>query len=225
MSPNHIKYSVILLVALLSLRQVPGAELSSGTAAATNSDSGYALNYQEILKCGPNSLYMFLILCGKKSLTLEQLNGIAISTNGSSLLELRDVAKQFGVDTEIRHFSPAEVEAMPLPAIGQFNTSPASVTRLHFDVIYGFDPVYLHLLNGTTGQPFMIRRTKLPSFWTGYAMVEKRSVFQRTLQSGRMQLIASVVAALEFAALVVRWPAFKRKCNAGQVAPLNEKIA
>jgi hypothetical protein len=56
-----------------------------------------------------------------------------VSSEGASLLSLRDAAKEFKVDAEIRRYQPQDVDSLALPAIGQFNASGTSVTLYHFD--------------------------------------------------------------------------------------------
>ena len=133
------------------------------------------LDYRDFLVCGPNSLFIFMILCNHAEITFDKLKGLPISSNGTSLLVLRDTAKRFGVETEVRRYSTDEIDSVPLPAIGQFSTDPTSMTRLHFDVIYKVDARRVYVVNGTTGFKESINRLKLPIKWTGYAMVKKSS--------------------------------------------------
>jgi len=118
---------------------------------------------------------MFLILSGHSEVNLEQLQKLPVSSEGVSLLALRDAARKYHVDVEIRSYRPEEINSLPLPAIGQFTTSKASITSGHFDVVYKVDRERVHLLNGTTGFEYSIRRSKLADVWNGFALVEKRS--------------------------------------------------
>jgi hypothetical protein len=162
---------VVILIATGALRLA----LCLPIIACANTTKVHTLNYKEALQCGPNSLFMFLILTGHPDVTLEQLKGIEILSNGTSLLALRDTARSFGVDGEIRRYNPSSVDAFPpVPAIVQFKTGESSLTW-HFNVLYKIDDHGMYVLNGTTGAEDMIPRTRLSVFWSGYALVEKET--------------------------------------------------
>jgi hypothetical protein len=174
---------------------VLGIVASSAVADGTNDLFARTLNYREILRCGPNSLYLFLVLSGHSEVTLEQLENVPVSPEGTSLASLREVARQFNVETEIRRYDFEEIDRIPLPAIGQFRTTSASLTALHFDVIYRVDSENVYLLNGTTGEPFFIRRRpNLRRWWTGVAMFENRSLASRIMDQWRVLSGAGLVA-------------------------------
>lgn len=147
-----------------------------GAANESTDEPPRRLNYQEVLRCGPNSLFVFLILSGHPEVTFKQIQAVPVTTDGSSLLALREAARRLGVETAVRFYSSNELDSIPLPAIGQLNTGSASVTRQHFDVIYKIDAHQVHFVNGTTGQKHSVRRLWFVEHWTGYAMTEPQSV-------------------------------------------------
>jgi hypothetical protein len=154
---------------------------------------GESLDYQKILRCGPNSLLMFLVLCGHRDMTLKELEGIRVSSDGASMLDLRSTAAKLGVDAEIRCYTLKEIDSINLPAIAQLSTSPSSPTRLHFDVIYKVDAAHLYILNGTTGKPSVMHRSKLHEYWTGYVMTQKVTSYSMILMKGVRLLVLGLV--------------------------------
>src|SRR5579859_1307496 len=179
------------------------AKFSAAWAGSATNAVNTQLDYRDFLVCGPNSLFMFLILCNKSGVTLEELKRLPISTNGVSLLVLRDEAKKFGVETEIRRYLPAQIDSVPLPAIGQFSTDPSSMTRQHFDVIYNVDPAYVYVVNGTTGFKEAINRLKLPIKWTGYAMVPRASMLTSRTAKRILASAASCLILLDVTLLIM----------------------
>lgn len=123
---------------------------------------------RESAACGPNSVLMFLVLCGadadEESLRAIPLNG----GRGASLLELSEFAAAHGVRAEVREFAPSEVSRMPLPAIWLMKGE-------HFLVVYGFDPDGILALDGTTGMRMRIGNNKIEKF-SGYALIRSRGL-------------------------------------------------
>jgi len=168
--------TALFLLPMLSIGicWMPIGSAAAGTGSVTNT-----LNYRDILECGPNSLYMFLVMSGHSEADLGRLRELPLNgTEGTSMLTLCDGAKLYGVDTEVRHYRVDEIDRVPLPAIGHVQTSLNSQDPWHFDVIYKVDPTFVYLLDGTSGYTNRIRRTKLADFWSGDALVEKKSFWK-----------------------------------------------
>jgi len=170
--------------------------------SAVDRPPGDAANggYRDFLKCGPNSLFLFLILTGKPNITLEELQNLPASSEGTSLQTLRDAAGRFGVSAEIRRYDYEDVGSMPLPAIGQFKSGPSSLTPYHFSIIYKVDSDRVHVLDGTTGGRSWILRQRLPHFWTGIAMTETRVI--RTPMGEKVILGSAVLLSIINAAFL-----------------------
>lgn len=195
-------YVVYLTAAAIALWP---REAAFGNNLPTNS-----LKYKEVLHCGPNSLFTFLILSEHPEVTLEQLQSLPVTSDGTSLLALRDAAKQFHVNAEVRHYRPQEIDHMPLPAIAQFKTSSASITPYHFGVIYKIDSSHIYLLNGTTGFKESVRRSRLVAFWTGYVMAEKRSPAAFLIKNWKFLLLLVCLVTVDAAILAVWFHGLKR---------------
>lgn len=160
-------------------------------------------SYREYLRCGPNSLFLFLHLLGRSDVSLLQLEHLEISSEGSSLLTLCNAANELGVNAEIRRYRSEEIEFVPLPAIIQFKNYSSSLTPYHFNVVYRIDAERYYMIDGTSGARFSGLLERLPYFWTGYAMVEKRSQVSRMFErfvslpvAGALVLINIVIATV-----------------------------
>ncbi len=129
--------------------------------------------YAEALKCGPNSLLAFLILAGRPETLAQELENIELGHEGASLLSLRNAARKLGVETEVRRYRVEDIDLLPLPAIVQFTNSSYSVFKGHFVVIYKIDREHFYLIDGTTGFRDRGLKSRLPAFWTGYALTKK----------------------------------------------------
>jgi len=140
-----------------------------------------SISYDEVLRCGPNSLFMFFILSGKNDIRLSDFSDTSASPAGASLLDLKVAAGRFGLQTEIRHYDTDKISAIRLPAIGQFKTSDSSLTPYHFDVLYKVDSEKAYLINGTTGGRFAVYLARMPSFWTGNILVKRQALAEKAL--------------------------------------------
>lgn len=129
--------------------------------------------WKRYLKCGPNSLYMFLLLSNHPEIDPKQLEAIPMTPQGASLLDLKETAKRMNIDAEVRKYTPEEIDSIPVPAIAQFKTGPGSPSSNHFMVIYKADAHRIYVLDGTTGEPTYFARTNLARFWTGVVMAGK----------------------------------------------------
>jgi ABC-type bacteriocin/lantibiotic exporter with double-glycine peptidase domain len=133
-------------------------------------DAALHQTYPDALRCGPNALYMFLLLIGHDDIEFEATEGLPLSKDGVSLLSLRDKAKTFGGDFAIRRYAPTDIDSVPIPSIVQFEFSGSSLTRYHFNVLYHVDKERVFYLDGTTGGKKSILRSRIQNFWTGIAM-------------------------------------------------------
>jgi len=150
--------------------------------------------YRDVFMCGPNSLFMLLILSGHADVTLERLKNIPMDLEGTSLLNLRDAAREFHMETEIRHYQPQDVDPVPLPAIVQFKSYGSSITAHHFNLLYKVDARRAYMIDGTSGVGISCARSRLPDWWTGYALIEKRPVSLFTRNGNLGQLVGCLIA-------------------------------
>lgn len=153
--------------AILLAVVVFGESALAGPEGAT----GSSYDYRTILRCGPNSLYTFLILSGHPEVTFEQCDHLPVSPQGTPLSAICDAARQFQIDGEIRRYDVSDIDSLPLPAIGQFTIGESNkLSKYHFSVIYKVDTGRVYIIDGTVGALRYVRRSALGNFWTGVAM-------------------------------------------------------
>jgi ABC-type bacteriocin/lantibiotic exporter with double-glycine peptidase domain len=169
--------------------------------------------------CGPNALFMFLILSGHPEVELKQLQGIPVTGEGSSLLALSQAARRVGLETEIRRYRPEAIEALPLPAIVQFRNAAGPGATHHYLVIYKVGREYYYLIDGSTGLVRSGHRSRLANFWTGYALVAKPPAGVWGALKSHPALSAGALVLLESAGLALGWLYWvQRRSGAGPEA-------
>jgi len=175
--------------------------LSTHIAVASEDSFQNALNPSSLYSCGPNSLFMFMILTGHQEVSRDNVAAqITLSPQwGSSLLDLRNAAKNFGVNTEMRRYRIEDIDSVPLPAIVHISMPnvPEQVPN-HFDVLYKVDADWIYLIHGITAEVYHVRRYKLSQWWTGYALVPKTDL----VGGGWWRIVAAALLAANVITLV-----------------------
>jgi len=198
-----------LLLLLWSLLLWPGI-LGAQSGKAMTADSSYA----DYLRCGPNSLLVFMVLCGHSELTAADIDQIPVSPVGVSLLTLRDAARKFGIDAEIRLYRTNDLDELPLPAIGQFVSTTTSITSNHFDVIYKVSESRVYMIDGTTGKSWSAPKRNLSFQWTGFAMTQKQTL--RTVLANEWPKVVFAIGLIMADVIVVRFFMWKLKHYSGR---------
>lgn len=184
-------------IAFWAIGVCPEIALGDGNAAENHF-------LRQVMRCGPNSLFVFLIMSGHPEVTLEQCDNLPISHEGTSLLAMREAAQTFHVDTEIRHFRPEDVDLLILPAIGQFRRS-GTLGESHFMVIYRVNAERMYVIEGITGERLSFNRSRLSDFWTGIAMSEKQSTGIQAIYGWPTLAMFLVVTDIVVGVCLVRW--------------------
>jgi hypothetical protein len=123
------------------------------------------------VNCGPNAMYIFLILCGAEP-SQAAIESIVCGTDGTSFLDLSRFAVAQGVPTEICLYQPGEFQRIRLPAICQTRDGPPK----HFVVAYDVDATGLYTIDSTTGEYHRVRAERIASYLSGYALIRKRTM-------------------------------------------------
>lgn len=212
---------IVMYVLVAILVTFGGIGSRQARASGTN-DTWSNSFYRNVLACGPNALFIFLVLSGHSEVTLERLWDIPVSSDGASLLALSGAVRKFHIDVEIRLYRPEEVGRIPLPAIGQFKTSMDSITPFHFGVIYKVDSKRVYVLDGTTGFKQSFRRSRLHEFWTGYAMTEKRSLATRMMNQWQPALLAACLVIIDLITLAFWFR--RRRCRETSIFTTEEEV-
>jgi predicted double-glycine peptidase len=200
--------------------------LSQVDVSPTNAEFAMAesqlasLDSDKFFCCGPNALYMFMLLSGQSAISLEEVK-LAVplsSPQGASLLSILCAAREMGVNAEVRKYRPQDYDAVPLPAIVHIHQRGAAPWSSHYDVMYKKDAMFVYLLDGTTGQIDRIRRTKFASgaWWTGYSLTQKRSVFAFIIDECWPGLAACFLAT--DVVVLVMWMRRVKQCSLKQPA-------
>jgi hypothetical protein len=154
--------------------------------------------------CGQNALYALLLLKGHTNLTYEEVLKMPSTPSGVTLLDLRDTARRFGLESEIRRYRPEEIDKMPLPSIVHLNFPSGANTTNHYVVAYRNDREHIHVIDGTTGEEIAWSRKKLFR-WTGYALIPKET------DPKGYWLIAGIVVILFLNFIIIRHELLRRK--------------
>lgn len=167
-----------------------------GGFAAIGAETGT----REMMPCGPNALYIFLLLSGVDESGLkETVERLPVSEDGTSMLDLKKAASALNVETSILKFQMEDIASIPLPVIAQLRSSPTTVIRTHYSVFYARDKERVYALDGTTGNKYTIRYSKLANFWTGYVLAKKpasTSGWLITMKSILLGLTVAVIGAI-----------------------------
>jgi hypothetical protein len=159
-------------------------ELCSQTSASFSDASSRiasdALDYSDLLRCGPNSLYVFMALNGQGGIRYDDLPQMPVTSQGTSLADLCSAAITLGADVEIRRYE--KITDVPLPAIIHRMQAADAITRFHYDVVYKLDRNTIYTINGTTGEDHRIPAEKFGKLWMGYALVWKKNFGVRLIE-------------------------------------------
>jgi len=178
-----------LFVAFWGLTISPSLAEERGQAAAS----------RDGVACGPNAALMFMTLCGV-NVDDSAINSIPCGEEGASLLELRDFCESHGMPAEVRQFRADEILTMPLPAIWQTRFEPKG----HYFVVYRINGSTIHAIDATTGEDVRPKRERFEGYYTGYALVPKRSLVGHLLNGVTNAMLAFwLLAVLNVALLIV----------------------
>lgn len=154
-------------------------------------DLSSAIPPRDALICGPNSVLMFLTICGIDVMD-EDIAEIDVGNKGATLLQMRDACNKLGQPTEVRHLDTAEFKKLSLPAILHVDNSRYQ----HFHVMYGVAPGgNLKVLDGTTGEKLITLSEKLAGYYSGYVLITRKEWIMSagTLRLGWGLIIASAL--------------------------------
>ncbi len=115
------------------------------------STPGYLLesDFQQGKNCGPNSLYVLLLMLGVDCSYDDVLASVPVNERGSSMADIIDAASDFGVTLRpLQDVPPEKLGNLPMPLIARFNTPGKSAGSFdglgHFVVVTGHDDEKRH---------------------------------------------------------------------------------
>lgn len=160
-------YGSVLRLTGLGLLGVLALASAGGAGGRAHTDA-----FKRSRMCGPNSIFMFLLLCGADP-TEDSIDSIPVADGGSSFADLIAHAERFGVPVEVRKYTPADLLRVRLPAICQTSGALIGDRMRHFLVAYDVDSAGLWVLDGTDGSRHRLRRDRIADYLSGYALVRK----------------------------------------------------
>jgi len=123
-------------------------------------------------ECGRNSLYMLLRMHGCP-VGLDQLKqNVDIAAAGSSMLHLRDAARQLRVPTKICKLTLDELVECPKPVIAHLNEHPTYPSGTgHYVVVLAADKKRIDLIDGSFGARGKYLTDSFQKYWSGHILI------------------------------------------------------
>jgi hypothetical protein len=140
----------------------------AGSAADPTAAGADATIWRISKKCGQNCLYICMKMLGKRVPYDEIGRSLKVTEDGSSLAELRDCSRRFGVEASIYQAGPQSLLRAPLPLIAHWEEERGAG---HYVVVIASNADGVQCVDGTT---VAIRALPWPEFqkrWSGYVLV------------------------------------------------------
>lgn len=123
--------------------------------------------------CGVNSLYVFLKAMDVNVSKAQILRDTPRSADGTSLKELQDTARNFGVETSVYKCNASDLgAALSLPVIVLFQARSDTVG--HYGMVYQVDPGEdgrVHWIEGTVGYDYSRSKSDFEKeYWSGFVL-------------------------------------------------------
>lgn len=154
------------------------------------------------LDCGPNSLYVFLSLHRFVAPIQEVRDRVNVGDRGASMLELKNVAKDFGCEVEIVEGDLKSL-ADHLPAIARVATVGSAEEFAHYVVLVRYsedeDGDIVSLIDGTSGVSIEVPAPVFNSEFSGHAIIRRQ---QPVIASLSLNGLLMFVVALQVFAIV-----------------------
>ena len=132
--------------------------------------SRYAASRRSLLNCGTLALAHVLENQGKENAAADLMSLVPLSDNGFSMRMLRDLAANWGLMLEGRVISPAEIQAIPLPAIVQIE-GRSEGDRGHFWVLEKLTGDVLEIRDPQLNGLFTQTLAEFSREWNGRVLV------------------------------------------------------
>ena len=142
-----------------------GGELAPIEARTTETLGNSGL---EAYSCGRNALYIFCLLNGHQSLTLEDMAHVPVTPEGTSILQIQKAAEVLGLKGQLRQYQLDQIDHINLPAIVPFSQAHGELH--HYYVLYKLTRTHLYLIDPANGLTFTSSRSsRLSNTWSGVA--------------------------------------------------------
>ncbi len=122
--------------------------------------------------CGPNALFFMMRLNGVPVNHAELLKHLAPPKQGSSMAELQQAARQWGLATEILQTTPSGLDRLHVPFIAHLSLPPNDAG--HYLLVLRTNEDSLKTIDGTKGTLLTVRRETFLRHWSGHVLVTGR---------------------------------------------------
>lgn len=165
-----IRVGLVSLLSALLVAASPGSASSLSPREGDESGSPDAKIWRTMAnKCGINTIFLMMRL-NHKAVSYEGLErGVPVSTEGTSLADMRRYMMSLGLATRIVKTTPEKLGRYALPAIAHLEEELGSTG--HYVIITGLGPDWVELIDGTSAFLVMQSMSKFQKRWTGYLLV------------------------------------------------------
>jgi ABC-type bacteriocin/lantibiotic exporter with double-glycine peptidase domain len=120
-------------------------------------------------KCGINTIFLMMRL-NHKAVSYEGLErGVPVTTEGTSLADIRRYLMSLGLATRIVKTTPEKLGRYALPAIAHLEEELGSTG--HYVIITGLGPDWVELIDGTSAILMTQTMSEFRKRWSGYLLV------------------------------------------------------
>lgn len=206
--PIRTRWRIGLVLLLLETMVAPGGSSSRGEDSPGTLrplSGGSSGSWRTPLFCGVNSMYVFLRLQGVQVSHQEMEADLPVSARGSTLRDMREVARRHGVAARVVRATPEQLWRCELPAIAHMEKDSTAgydnQSRGHFVVVVGADRRVVRYIDGSSG---IIQTKPAAEFlrqWSGLLLIRESALSRSVYLAGA---VAAVVASLLAVGLLVR---------------------
>jgi len=125
-------------------------------------DSFPFLKQISFMECGPTSLAIILKYYTKKTLSFEIAQLSEVTTEGTTLFKLNELAEDFGFDTEAYKLEYDNLSDITLPCIVHYQGN-------HFVVVYRVNNKYVYISDPAIGK-YRLKKEEFIKRWNGITL-------------------------------------------------------
>jgi len=165
-----VLFTVLVLTAAFSAAGDQPSEEARPTTGPGGADDAMSR------MCGPNCLLALLRLYGHPVTPSDMMRYYPLHPEGMSLMELRQASGELGLAGDVRLFEDRVLSgrlATPIIAHCRAKDSPRAG---HYVVVTSAGERSVTFLDGTTGGTQTMSNEAFAEYWTGYALVPRRSL-------------------------------------------------
>ncbi len=121
--------------------------------------------------CGPNALYCLLKATGRDVDYKQLLISMSPDEKGSSLEDMREAAKRYGLETNAMKLGRQTISNIPTPFIAHFDENNLK----HWVLVLNIDRESFGIWNAEKGQIIAMKKPNFFRKWSGYVLSQKQN--------------------------------------------------